>query len=100
MLFKPILKDPGAALDYKFDWGSDTHRGLAWLQPGETIAARTVTADAGIVKEWDEITDAGKSVTVFLSGGTAGTQYTVTCSITTNLSRTDVRRMTIDVRER
>lgn len=36
----------------------------------------------------------------WLSGGTAGTEYDVTCQIVTSSSRTDERTMTIRVEER
>ena len=86
-------KAPAAVLDFKFDWSD-------WLATGETISTRTVTVSTGITKDSDSITDTSTSVTVWLSGGTAGTSYTVTCQIVTSGSRTDERSITISVADR
>jgi hypothetical protein len=87
-------KDPNEVLDYKFDW--DTN----YLETGETISAATVTVESGITKNSDSITDSNRTVTVWLSGGTAGNEYTVTCQIDTSLGRTAERDMIIKVEER
>ncbi|MEV6432559.1 hypothetical protein [Nocardia sp. NPDC051463] len=99
MLYPIKTKDPASALDFKFDWGSDKAT-APWLEPGETIQTHIVTVTAGLTKDSDLVGDAGRSVIVWLSGGTAGTTYIVTCTITTNTSRTDVRRMSIHVQNR
>lgn len=95
-------KDPAAVLDYKFDWKSLTNgSGLSdWLATGETISTKTVTADTGITKVSDSLTDTNTSVTVWLSGGTAGQSYKVVCQIVTSDGRTDERTMVIKVRSR
>ena len=84
-----FLKDPSAVLDYKFDWSS-------WLASGETISSHTITPESGITVDSSSITDTSTSVTVWLSGGSAGIKYDVTCQIVTSASRTDER--TIQVR--
>lgn len=84
-------KDPEAVLDYAFDW-------TAWLQDGETITDHTITVAAGITNP--SSSEAAGVVTVWLSGGTAGTTYTVECLITTSEGRTDERSMTVSVKER
>ena len=87
-------KDPSAVLDYEFDW-------TGYLQAGETITAHAVTGSDGITVDSYSI-EAGV-VTAWISGGTAGRVYTVTCQITTDLgtspitSRTDERSMEIIV---
>jgi hypothetical protein len=88
------VKDPNEVLDYKFDW--DT----SYLEDGETISSATVTVESGITKDSDSITDSDRTVTVWLSGGTADNEYTVTCQIETSLSRTAERSMFIRVLER
>lgn len=88
-----FTKDPAAVLDYKFDWSS-------WLASGETISTRTVTPATGITVDSSSITDTNTSVTVWLSGGTAGTEYTVACKIVTSAARTDERTLTIQVEDR
>lgn len=95
-------KDPDAVLDYKFDWAAETNgTGTSdWLAAGETITSHTVTVEAGLTKDSDSATDTDTSVTVWLSGGTAGTDYDVACEITTSADRTDERTITIRVRDR
>ena len=88
------VKDPNEVLDYKFDW--DTN----YLETGETISSATVTVESGITKDSDAITDSDRTVTVWLSGGTANNEYTVTCQIVTSLSRTAERSIFIRVLER
>jgi hypothetical protein len=88
------VKDPNEVLDYKFDW--DTN----YLETGETISSATVIVESGITKDSDAITDSDRTVTVWLSGGTADNEYTVTCQIETSLSRTAERSMFIRVLER
>jgi len=72
-------KDPDAVLDFKFDWKTNSNgRGFAdWLDAGETITSITITAAIGIIIDSSSITDTGTTVTVWLSGGTAGVEYTV-----------------------
>lgn len=86
-----FLKDPDAVLDYVFDW-------TAWLDDTDTISSTTVTAATGITVDSTSFT--ANTVTVWLSGGTAGRNYTVACLIATADGRTDERTMTITVRER
>jgi len=96
------IKDPDAVLDYKFDWKALTNGSgdSDWLGAGETISAHTIDADVGITVDSSVATDANTSVTVWLSGGTAGTEYRVRCEIETSGSRTDERTMKIKCEER
>ena len=86
-------KDPDAVLDWKFDWSR-------WLAAGETITSHTVTPTAGLTVDSSLVTDDDTSVTAWLSGGTAGTRYTVTCHIVTSAGRADDRTIYVYVRER
>jgi hypothetical protein len=86
-----FVKDPSAVLDYQWDWS-------AWLGTGETIASHVVTAATGLTKASDSATTT--TVTAWLSGGTAGTDYNVVCRIVTSASRTDERTIVIAVQER
>lgn len=97
-----FLKDPQAVLDYKFDWAALTNGNGSsdWLASGETIASRTITAATGITVDSSSLTDTNTSVTVWLSGGTAGQEYTVTCKIVTSAARTDERTIMIQVQDR
>jgi hypothetical protein len=97
-----FIKDPNAVLDFKFDFAALTNgSGTSnWLATGETISTATVTADTGLTVASSSITDTSTSVTVWLSGGTANTDYDVLCRIVTSASRTDDRTMVIKVRQR
>jgi hypothetical protein len=96
------IKDPNAVLDFAFDWKPKTNGVTGatsdWLASGETISSHTVTVEAGLTKDSDS--ESGGKVTVWLSGGTALTNYEVTCQIVTSASRTDERTMTIAVKDR
>lgn len=102
MTQKSFTKDPDAVLDYVFDFAALTNgRGTSnWLASGEIISTYTIDADAGITVDSDSKTDTNTSVTVWLSGGTANSDYNVRCEIVTNSGRTDERTMRIAVRER
>jgi hypothetical protein len=102
MLYARKTKDPSAALDYLFVWGPDDRSAEPpWLEDAETIAAFSLTlSPSGLTVESSEITPDGKRVLVWLSGGTLGVTYTVACQITTTLSRTETRRMSIFVQNR
>jgi hypothetical protein len=88
-----FTKDPDAVLDWKFDWSD-------WLADGETLASHSVTAAEGLTVDSSSLTDTNTSVTAWLSGGTAGKRYAVTCRVVTSASRTDDRTITVYVRER
>ena len=86
-----FTKDPASRLDWVWDWTD-------WLAAGETITAQTVTAPDGLTVE--PPTHADGKVTVWISGGTTGKVYRVTCQITTDSGRIDERSITIRVIER
>jgi hypothetical protein len=97
-----FLKDPNAILDYKFDWKALTNGtgDTDWLASGETITTKTVAVDTGLTKDSDALSDTNTSVTVWLSGGTAGQRYNVACKIVTSASRTDERTISVEVMQR
>jgi hypothetical protein len=78
-------KDPEAVKDYELDW-------TAWLD-GDTISAHTVTAQDGL--SVDANSEASGVVTIWLSGGTHGRAYKVTCEIVTVGGRTEQRSFEI-----
>lgn len=84
-------KDPNATLDFTWDWSD-------WLASGDSIASVSAVATTGITVA--NQTNTTTSHTIWLSGGTAGTQYTVTSRITTAGGRTDDRSVQIRVEER
>jgi hypothetical protein len=72
----------GANLDYGFDWSH-------WLTGNETIVNSTWTLDPGITGNnagWNSTTSY-----TFIQGGTAGTTYRATNTITTSKARVDER---------
>lgn len=83
-----FTKDPDDVLDYSFDWS-------LWLATNETISTSTWILSPGITQ--NSATNTTLISTVWLSGGTAGTPYSVTNRITTNQARTVDRTMTIRV---
>ena len=103
------VKDDDAVLDYGWDWKALTNgTGTSdWLGAAETItAAIAVTVSPvtvpPLVVDSSARADANTSVTAWLSGGLAGTEYIVTCHIVTDnvTPRTDERSIKIKVEER
>ena len=76
-----IDKDPQAVLDYTINW-------TAWLD-SDTISAVAWSADSGITVDSSSFTDT--SATVWLSEGVLGSEYVVTCHVTTAGGREDDR---------
>jgi hypothetical protein len=90
-----MLKDPSAKLPFTVDWS-------AWLAAeGDTATSVAWTVPAGIVKESSPAESlADGKATVWLSGGTVGQRYQITCRITTAGGRIDDRTIQVDIRER
>lgn len=90
-----MLKDPDARLPFAADWS-------AWLaNEGDTATSATWIVPAGIVQENSPAPTLINGVaTVWLSGGTAGMDYYVTCRLTTAGGRTDDRTLRIQVQNR
>lgn len=86
-----FLKDPDDVLDYSFDWSN-------WLTTNEQIVTFTALPTPGITI--DSTSNTTTVTTTWLSGGTAGSPYTVTHRIVTNQDRTVDRSMTIRVTSR
>lgn len=84
-------KDPQAVLDWIFTWDD-------WLDAGETIVDSVMTVSAGLVLDSD--TNSTTTATAWLSGGTAGTVYSVANRITTSVGRVDERTITVRVTNR
>ena len=92
-----IRKDPNAVLDYKVDW-------TEWLVDGDTITADEWFLDGGLFDPDDldieNHTHDDTSATAWISGGTAGEEYDVTCRIATAHGRIDDRTFTLVVEDR
>lgn len=85
-----FFKDPDSTLDYIVAWSQ-------WLGT-DTIVSVEWTVPAGLTQE--SATATTTAATVWLSGGTAGEDYTVGCRITTTAGRIDERSIVIQCRER
>ena len=83
-------KDPQSTLDYVVDWSS-------WLG-ADTIASVAWTVETGITQA--STTNTTTTATIWLSGGEAGTEYTVTCRVTTAAGRIDERSIVVKVAQR
>ncbi len=83
-------KDPDAVSDYTFNWAN-------WLGDDQIVTS-TWTVPAGVNNVG--ATNSTSTSTIWLSGGVAGTAYSVYCEITTVGGRTDKRTMKINVLDR
>ncbi len=85
MALSVFFKDPDATLDYRMDWS-------AWLGT-DTIASALWTIPTGITSALQ--TNTTTTATVRLSGGTASSMYTVTCTILTVSGQQDQRSIVL-----
>lgn len=91
MILNPLEpKDPNAVLDYQIDWSD-------WLRAGDSIGDSEWIVPDGIEKDSDSFNST--TTTIWISGGTAGTNYAFTNRITTIQGRTQDRTVTIPVKE-
>lgn len=83
-------KDPADKRDYGFDWSD-------WLDSGDTIFLTSWTVPSGLTEgAKDNGTLQSK---IWLSGGTAGETYEVTCKVTTIGGRIREATFFVAVRE-
>ena len=88
--YDSIDKRVDEVADYKIDLADN-------LDSGDTITGTpTWTVPAGITK--DSQSNDTTSVTIWLSGGTAGASYVIECQITTAQGRTKDRRLRVYIR--
>lgn len=84
-------KDPDDVLDYQVDWSGR-------LPTGDTISTSTWIVPAGLTKDSDSTST--KTTTIWLSGGTAGSTYSVTNRVVTTGGRTMDASVTLRLREK
>lgn len=89
MSIEVFSKDPSARKDYIVDWED-------WLN-GDTISSVAWTVPSGLTTY--STSNTTLIATIWLSGGTHGTDYTVTCQITTAGNRIDQKSFKIQCRE-
>jgi hypothetical protein len=87
-------KDPSDVTDWAIDFAAE----LALSTPADTIASAVWTVPAGLTAGVQQVN--GSVASVFLSGGTAGSDYVVACRITTAGGRTIERSARLFVRDR
>lgn len=98
-----MRKDPSANLPYAINWADwltnedDTLATADWTVPAGLVKGDEEIA-AGVTKDGDTVPNA-KAI-VWLSGGTAGTTYRVSCRLTTAGGRVDDRSLSIYVMDR
>lgn len=85
-------KDPDAVLDYAVDWST-------WLASAETISTYAVSANSTLITIATAAQSSGV-VTTWLSGGYAGSDYTVSIKVVTSSCRTDERSFLVKVKNR
>jgi len=84
-----FVKDPQEVLDYQVNWSD-------WLDT-DTISTSAFVVQTGITK--DSSSNTTTTATVWLSGGTNGSRYVITNTITTSDGRTAERSFIIKVSE-
>lgn len=87
-----IEKGPGETLDYWINWPLDI------VGTSESITNHAWTVPSGITKVTQ--VDAAKKSTVVLSGGSLGSNYEISCTITTDSVPARVATQTFTVRVR
>lgn len=90
-----IVKDPSAKLPYGRTWAD-------WLEAGDSIAsaAWSVSPEGELTINADKSGVSGAIANVFLEGGVAGRDYTLTCHVVTTNGLEDDRSFIVRVRER
>lgn len=84
-------KDPNDVLDYAIDWNDVLDL------DADAIASAVWTFPSGVTM--DSQAEATGVTTVWISGGTAGTRYEISCRLTTTGGRTYDRTVTLSVRQ-
>jgi hypothetical protein len=91
-----VTKDPDSRLDYETSWAT-------WVQTGETIATSqwllTTSPSDQTPLVVDSATHDGTTATVWLTGGSLGTTYTVVNRITTDQGRTEDRSKYVTIQQ-
>lgn len=83
-----IDKDPRARLDYTINWTD-------WLKSGESIASSVWSAATGVTIASTLVS--GSKSTVWVSGGDAGSSYTIRNFIITSTNNEEARSFRLKV---
>jgi hypothetical protein len=84
-----IIKNPEDVLDITIDWSD-------WLE-GDRISRSAWSQSTGVTVIGSTRTDLTTSASAKISGGMAGSEYWISCTIETEMGRTEVRRIVLDV---
>lgn len=84
-------KDSGETLDYGHDWAE-------WLEATDGISTSAWTADAGVTLSGAAVT--GSVTSTLIAGGTIGTRYTITNTVTCTSGRIVQRSFGIVIKEK
>lgn len=87
------VRDPQDVLPVGNDWST-------WLSSGEIITASTWAVPAGITQTTPAPSFTDTTTTIWLTGGTLMTSYSVVNHITTNQGKQRDQTLTIAVRDR
>jgi hypothetical protein len=90
MILGTFIKQPSDTMDYDIDYTD-------WLTTGDNVSSVVITKDTGITVDSSFIND--PRVKIWLSGGTAGTTYKVTCTMTSADGRIRQDEFKVKVRE-
>lgn len=88
MGFPKFKHDPDSTVDYKVDWSDELT-----AEGADTIDTATAIVPTGITLDSESNTTTAH--TFWISGGTAGSNYTVTSRITTAGGRTEDQSITL-----
>ena len=90
MILGTFIKQPSDTMDYDIDYTD-------WLTTGDNVSSVVITTETGITVDSSFIND--PRVKIWLSGGTAGTTYKVTCTMTSADGRIRQDEFKVKVRE-
>lgn len=86
------VKDPGEKKDYGYDWS-------AHLGDVDTISTSTWVVQTGLTQTTPAPSKTDTTTTIWLSGGTAGTEYRVTNHVVTAQGREFERSFYVNVQD-
>ena len=92
-MYVGFIKDPDDDLDYVFDWSD-------WLDDGDSIESYVIEADDGITIHDDSLNEDANMVVYWVSGGDVGSEYSVTCQITTKIGRIRSRTVIFRIKQK
>lgn len=100
MTIKWDAKDPDAVLDYEIDWLGTADEPGFLFGTDDTIDTSEWIVPDGITKDSAGKNDANTATTIWLSGGTVGTTYSLINRITTVGGRTNDRTAKLQIKQR